>query len=161
MALDLYRLPAEDKTIRVAARPSRRGRGMAMRNMDEAEDAPVRFRRWEVRWVETVLSTYDLHLPPCGALLGDPPTGSRTGRLGHAEMREAVHSCPTCKALGRDGLPSFSAAVRTLDQNARWLLGGSRLTRECHVRFCERLGVELYGATLPSGTCKLRLSQSG
>ena len=26
------------------------------------------------------------------------------------------------------------------------------MTRECHVRFCERLGVRLPGATLPPGT---------
>ena len=26
------------------------------------------------------------------------------------------------------------------------------MTRECHVRFCERLGVKLPGATLPTGT---------
>ena len=25
------------------------------------------------------------------------------------------------------------------------------MTRECHVRFCERLGVKLPGATLPTG----------
>ena len=28
------------------------------------------------------------------------------------------------------------------------------MTRECHVRFCERLGVRLPGATLPTGTRK-------
>ncbi len=28
------------------------------------------------------------------------------------------------------------------------------MTRECHVRFCERLGVRLPGATLPLGTSK-------
>ena len=26
------------------------------------------------------------------------------------------------------------------------------MTRECHVQFCERLGVKLPGATLPSAT---------
>jgi hypothetical protein len=51
--------------------------------------------------------------------------------------------------LGRGGLPPFSAPFRALDQDARWLLDGSRMTRECHVRFCERLGVKLPGATLP------------
>ena len=30
-----------------------------------------------------------------------------------------------------------------------WLHDGSRMTRECPVRFCERLGVKLPGATLP------------
>ncbi len=39
-------------------------------------------------------------------------------------------------------------SVRALGQNARWFLDGSRMTRECHVRFCERLGVKLPGATL-------------
>jgi hypothetical protein len=29
------------------------------------------------------------------------------------------------------------------------------MTRECHVRFCERLGVRLPGATLPTGTRKV------
>ena len=30
------------------------------------------------------------------------------------------------------------------------------MTRECHVRFCERLGVRLPGATLPSRTDKIQ-----
>jgi hypothetical protein len=30
------------------------------------------------------------------------------------------------------------------------------MTRECHVRFCERLGVRLPGATLPTGTANCR-----
>jgi hypothetical protein len=29
------------------------------------------------------------------------------------------------------------------------------MTRECHVRFCERLGVKLPGATLPTETIRL------
>ena len=31
------------------------------------------------------------------------------------------------------------------------------MTRECHVRFCERLGVGLPGATLPPGTRALHI----
>src|SRR6202035_3877516 len=89
---------------------------------------------------------------PQRALLGDPQTGLRTGRLGQTEIQEAAQSCPTCKTLGRDGLPSFPTPVRTLDQDAWSLLDGSRMTRECHVRFCERLGVKFPGATLSTGT---------
>ena len=33
-----------------------------------------------------------------------------------------------------------------------WLHDGSRMTRECPVRFCERLGVKLPGATLPANS---------
>jgi hypothetical protein len=33
------------------------------------------------------------------------------------------------------------------------------MTRECHVRFCERLGVKLSGATLPTGTPGRRVSE--
>ena len=31
-----------------------------------------------------------------------------------------------------------------------WLLDGSRMSREVHVRFCERLGVKSPGPTLPA-----------
>ena len=34
------------------------------------------------------------------------------------------------------------------------------MTRECHVRFCERLGVRLPGATLPTGTPEFALIES-
>src|SRR5580658_6951651 len=102
---------------------------------------------------------------PYGALLSDPPTGSGAGQMGQTEIQEAAQSCPTCKALGRDSLPSFSAPVCTLDQNTRRLLDGSRMTRECHVRFCERLGVKLPGATHPlkiSGVgCRIAISAMG
>jgi hypothetical protein len=54
--------------------------------------------------------------------------------------------------MDRGGLPSCIAFVCTLDVDARWLPDGSRMTRECHVRFCERLGVKLPGATLPPAT---------
>ena len=70
--------------------------------------------------------------------------------MGQAEIQETALSCPTCKALGHDGLPLFPTPVRTLDHERRWLLDGSRMTRECHVRFCERLGVKFPGATLPT-----------
>ena len=33
------------------------------------------------------------------------------------------------------------------------------MTRECHVRFCERLGVRLPGATLPPRTPKIGASR--
>src|SRR6266481_5870738 len=57
---------------------------------------------------------------------GELGTGSRTSRV-------VVQSC----------LPTGSWHVA-------WLHDGSRMTRECPVRFCERLGVKLLGATLPS-----------
>ena len=78
--------------------------------------------------------------------------------MGQTEIQEAAQSCPTCTALGRDGVPSFPPPVRTLGQSTRRLLDGSRMTRECHVRFCERLGVKLSGATLPTGVHHLGLN---
>src|ERR1700722_1957223 len=89
---------------------------------------------------------------PYRALLGDPPTGSRAGQLGQTEIQETAQSSPTCQAMGRGGLPPLPAPVCTLGYDARGLLDGSRMTRECHVRFCERLGVRLPGATLPTRT---------
>ena len=56
---------------------------------------------------------------------GELGTGSRASRV-------VVQSC----------LPTGSWHVA-------WLHDGSRMTRECPVRFCERLGVKLPGATLP------------
>ena len=53
---------------------------------------------------------------------------SGTGQMGQTEIQGAAPSSPTCKALDRDGLPSFPAPVRALDQNARLLLDGSRLS---------------------------------
>ena len=35
----------------------------------------------------------------------------------------------------------------------------SRMTRECHVRICEGLGVKFPGATRPTGTLELGLFQ--
>jgi len=39
------------------------------------------------------------------------------------------------------------------------LLDGSRMSREVHVRFCERLGVQLPGPTLPVGRSDHRLRE--
>ena len=42
--------------------------------------------------------------------------------------------------------------MRATDRHAvqlACLLDGSRMSREVHVRFCERLGVQLPGPTLP------------
>ena len=49
-------------------------------------------------------------------------------------------------------IPPFPPSVCALGQNAQRLHDGSWMTRECHVQFCERLGVKLPGATLPTGT---------
>jgi hypothetical protein len=53
--------------------------------------------------------------------------------------------------------PVVPAPVRTLNQNARWLLDGSRVTRECHVRFSERLGVKLPGGLSLHDTGRVKM----
>jgi len=44
---------------------------------------------------------------------------------------------------------AVQSCLLTGSWHVAWLHDGSRMTRECPVRFCERLGVKLPGATLP------------
>jgi type IV secretion system coupling TraD/TrwB family protein/amidohydrolase family protein len=65
--------------------------------------------------------------------------------LGAAKIPAPCRSCARQRCLARPHRASSSADVRSLAR--AWLLrrldNGSRMTRECHVRFCERLGVRL------------------
>src|SRR5580658_234603 len=83
-----------------------------------------------------------------------PRHGDADRVLGRDEVIDAlsVLSNRELDSLDATGKLVPTRPVRTLDQNARRLLDGSRMTRECHVRFCERLGVKLPGATHPPGT---------
>jgi hypothetical protein len=86
-----------------------------------------------------------------------PRHGDADRVLGRDEVIDAlsVLSNRELDSLDATGKLVPTRPVRTLDQNARRLLDGSRMTRECHVRFCERLGVKLPGATLPGVTRSL------
>src|SRR6266550_3623435 len=59
---------------------------------------------------------------------------------------------PTLAELGTGSRASrvvVQSCSPTGSWHVAWLHDGSRMTRECPVRFCERLGVKLLGATLP------------
>src|SRR6266487_4581899 len=59
---------------------------------------------------------------------------------------------PTSGKLGTGSRASrvvVQSCLLTGSWHVAWLHDGSRMTRECPVRFCERLGVKLPEATLP------------
>ncbi len=85
---------------------------------------------------------------PVGALSADASTGSIVGPLGRPEVQEAARTFAQGDALGRAYLETRSEAVGALaDGCAAWLHGGSRMSGDVQVRFCESLGVRLPGPT--------------
>jgi hypothetical protein len=70
------------------------------------------------------------------------------GPLGQAQIQKAATPSPPGDALDRTHFAPRSEAVRSLaDGGAAWLHDGSCMSREAHVQFCERLGVQLPEAT--------------
>jgi len=82
----------------------------------------------------------------------------RRGDCNNRGSKPTVTSGEETRVAAVDGSRASRVVVQscllTGSWHLAWLHDGSRMTRECPVRFCERLGVKLPGATLPPSNCR-------
>src|SRR3954447_25989052 len=141
-------LPAASPDALKAIRQTIRRWAFHHRTDKSLEDLARMYRPYIQGWINYYSHFYKSELTSTGVDLDFASDRCLPDPLGAQQVQATASAAQRCKRLAGAGHPRPPASVCALALSAwEWPNIGSRMTRECHVRFWERVGVRLPRAT--------------